>query len=91
MRLIKKELFNNQMDEYDSSNETMKSLINELLNQLHDSFVNSLENITCHVCQCCCEAKFLTEYNADELCSLCTRDADGAFKFSYDNISKANT
>ena len=32
MRLIKKELFNYQMDEYDSSNETMKSLINELLN-----------------------------------------------------------
>ena len=37
------------------------------------------------MCQRCCEATFLTEHNANELCSLCTTDADRAFKFSHDN------
>ena len=66
-------------------------MCNELLNWLRDSFVNSLENITCHVCQRGREATFLIEHNAVELCSQSTRDADRAFKFSNYNISKVNT
>ena len=53
--------------------------------QLRDSFVDGLHNISRHVCQQCSEATFVTEPNADELCSLCRRDADRAFKFSNDN------